>query len=451
MADVERRKPGYEKISAMDDDEHETDSGEPAQRKKKKKTFIQRVLQRPLAQLPLLYFLLGIAISIANGVFYFMDQDTAFIVAGILGAAICIYAVKHFHTLIGLKQQIDSFGALNMKFIREQRAVSREVDRVTAAVHTLRDTRNRIQASTEQNRQNLEAFQELQDHMQAYGKQSLDELGTLQLKSKQIAKKWHDQLFQHQSNLLHTVFDRMERQGSRMGMTQEEFNEFELQLPGTYRERFDRLGTFHQLSKNDSLIDYSDFREVLDLFAEMATDDVDIDFKIEKTPKPKKKKSMKPKPGQQIKFREMEKVHELEAESKPDSQVNTNLAPKGLAFAQDISQDISVDLEDVTFSDQEQDDLDDHQIYQRQIVITRRTLRSRRFDNDRMLSLFDRDESPQKQQEDENEEEEQEQEDEESGGPRATPTFKKGHVKVGQVQFKSVGSRHFEHILDGVD
>ena len=43
------------------------------------------------------------------------------------------------------------------------------------------------------------------------------------------------------TTLLHTIFERIERQGSRMGMNIDEFKQFELQLPDDYRQRFDRM------------------------------------------------------------------------------------------------------------------------------------------------------------------------------------------------------------------
>merc|ERR1712183_486418 len=43
------------------------------------------------------------------------------------------------------------------------------------------------------------------------------------------------------------------------------------------------MGTFHKMANQKSIIGYEDFRVALDIFAEMETDDVDIEFEIKKT------------------------------------------------------------------------------------------------------------------------------------------------------------------------
>lgn len=220
--------------------------------KKKDKTFWEWVLHRPFSKGPLLYFLVGILGSIGNSIFFIMDHDTGFIVCGVLGLCVTIYGFKHFYTLIGLKMQIDKMTSLNQKFHKEHRYLSKEVDRITAANDNLQITHKRLQKANEQNRENLDNFRQIQDNMKTFGKTSIAELEGLQLKSKNIENKWHDQLYEHQRNLLHTVFERMERQGSRRGMNMDEFKQFELQLPEDYRDRFDRMvciyGRIHILS-----------------------------------------------------------------------------------------------------------------------------------------------------------------------------------------------------------
>ena len=55
------------------------------------------------------------------------------------------------------------------------------------------------------------------------------------------------------------------------------------------------------------MIEYEDFRAALDVFAEMATDDVDIEFEIERKQTIQKRKSKRLK---NIKFWSMESVEE---------------------------------------------------------------------------------------------------------------------------------------------
>eukprot|EP01083_Nonionella_stella_P129663 393423_1 len=51
---------------------------------------------------------------------------TAFIIAGILGISLCFYGIKHFYSLLNLKQEVDYFTKLNLQFHRERRALSKE-------------------------------------------------------------------------------------------------------------------------------------------------------------------------------------------------------------------------------------------------------------------------------------------------------------------------------------
>eukprot|EP00486_Rosalina_sp_Unknown_P012689 CAMPEP_0201594470 /NCGR_PEP_ID=MMETSP0190_2-20130828/191777_1 /ASSEMBLY_ACC=CAM_ASM_000263 /TAXON_ID=37353 /ORGANISM="Rosalina sp." /LENGTH=414 /DNA_ID=CAMNT_0048054095 /DNA_START=141 /DNA_END=1386 /DNA_ORIENTATION=- len=410
--------------------------------------------------------------------------------------------------------------SLNLKFQKESKFLSKEVDRITAANDNLNITHQRLQAANEKNRENLENFRQIQDNMKAFGKTSIKELEGLQLKSKNIENKWHDQLYEHQRNLLHTVFERMERQGSRRGMNMDEFKEFELQLPedyrqrfdrmGTfhrlskndslidyddffelqlpedYRDRFDRMGTFHKLSKNDSLIDYDDFRASLDLFAEMATDDVDIEFEIQKKSKPQKKKSKRPK---NIKFTNMDVLKEVDNENDDnilgDDDVNNqmdepesgtrfskkgrgrfgSLLGSGLPNQPDIkklAEEKSIDLEDIEFDDEEEDNAPI--LYERKIVVTKRTERSKRF-TDMGINLWDDDNGGSGA---------STSEDDHDGAVAAmfgtqgqdTPTtpgieLRKRHFKLDEnnknlesttnVGLKSMGRKQFANLLDDVD
>lgn len=65
-----------------------------------------------------------------------------------------------------------------------------------------------------------------------------------------------------------------------MGMTHKEFDKFAACLPEAYQKRFARLGTFDKLSNNKDILEYADFEMVLDVFAEMIVDDVDIEIDI---------------------------------------------------------------------------------------------------------------------------------------------------------------------------
>merc|ERR1712190_641951 len=117
---------------------------------------------------------------------------------------------------------------------------------------------------------------QIRTDMQVMGKKNVKELVAMADKTQQVGQKWHAQLLQRERSILHKVFDKYERRGTKLGMTQEDFKEFGQALPDGYWDRFQRMGTFHRLahhSETTSLIDFDDFRFALDLFAEMETDD----------------------------------------------------------------------------------------------------------------------------------------------------------------------------------
>ena len=68
----------------------------------------------------------------------------------------------------------------------------------------------------------------------------------------------------------------------QIGMNKEEFAQFSACLTEAYQKRFARLGTFDKLSNNKNILEYADFAIVLDIFAEMVVDEVDIEVEIVK-------------------------------------------------------------------------------------------------------------------------------------------------------------------------
>eukprot|EP01083_Nonionella_stella_P088746 247543_1 len=211
-----------------------------------------------------------------------MDPDTSYIICGGY-IALNIFAIKHFYTLIGLKKQVDNFGSLNKQFGQEQGKLSHEVDRISRMNNSLKNTQSRIKAANIANRENLNAFAQLQNTIKELNVKNVSELKNIVDKANGIGDSWSKQLIEHERDMLHTVFDRYELASGKGGMTKQEFDDFALQLPDTYRKRFARLGTFDKLSGDGIHIKFSDFDAALDVFAEMDALDCDIDFSIEKT------------------------------------------------------------------------------------------------------------------------------------------------------------------------
>eukprot|EP01084_Bolivina_argentea_P066652 121521_1 len=292
-----KKKQSYLQIDVSDDTDVENENDPLTKRKEedketatpateeKPKTFCQWLFSNPFSKGPFLYFLVGILASAGNGVFYLMDNDTAFIISGILGASICVVALKHFYRSLGLKATIDNTSRLNLRFADERKKISFEVDRIKKANTELRKTHDRLMRANEKNRENLDQFREIQANMEMVGEVGLGEMTNVSTKEHAKAIEIHSaQLYERQKHLLNIVYDRIEQQGSGMGMNENEFKEFLSLLPDDYKLRFDRIGTFQRISNGTSLIQYNDFSAAVELFAQMETDNVDIKFEIQKSP-----------------------------------------------------------------------------------------------------------------------------------------------------------------------
>eukprot|EP01083_Nonionella_stella_P000123 361_1 len=268
---------------------------------KPKPTFSQWLFHKPFSKLPFIYFVAGVLGVFGLSVFHFMDADTAYIICGAY-IVLSIFGIKHFYTLIGLKQQVDHFGSLNLKFHSTHDQIKVEVNRLSEANDSLRDSQNRIQEANAKNRENLSQFHGIQDTMKTLNLETVDDLTDIAGKAKTIGDKWAGQLIERERDMLHTVFDRYEMGSGKDGMTRKDFDEFSLQLPSSYQQRFARLGTFRKVAGDGKIVKFSDFDAALDTFAEMEALDCDIEFEIQKPAhtKPSKQnkraKPSKPKP-----------------------------------------------------------------------------------------------------------------------------------------------------------
>merc|ERR1711971_803088 len=118
--------------------------------------------------------------------------------------------------------------------------------------------------------------------MKAMGEDSVSNLMALQKKSHHFHQRWTNEVFKHERDILHRVFARHEARRTRIGMNAEDLQDFITALPSDYQSRFQRLGSFNVLRGDTSVIDHENMTSALDMFAEMETKDVDIEFRIEK-------------------------------------------------------------------------------------------------------------------------------------------------------------------------
>eukprot|EP01083_Nonionella_stella_P075916 206610_1 len=241
--------------------------------------------QAPRSRFPFLYFLMLFLSCAALSVYWFMDNDSSFIICGGIGLSMCLYSSYKFSKSINLKKEVDKYRLLNLRFKLEHAKVEACIQRAVNAHAHLRHTKARLSKANDKNRKNLQKFEQMQNNMRAIGKEAIPKLDDLNKVSQNIKSKWREELLGQEREMLHAVWNRYARvhtDKTGIGLSKHGFKKFESMLPARYGQRFDRLGTFHAFAGDKEEINQNDFVNTLDTFALMETDAADIDFVLTK-------------------------------------------------------------------------------------------------------------------------------------------------------------------------
>lgn len=223
----------------------------------------------PIGHLPALYFFCCGCLSLLFSIFWFADNDTTFILCGLIGLTMCGYAGYKFKISISLKKQVDHYKELNLQFKKENIKLKAEVDRVNLARKTLQKTKRRLVIANNNNLENIKKFEQVENNMRLIGENAIKGMGSVRNKATEIKSKWRDEFLANEREMLQAVYGRYERKHtnkSRLGMTAEDFQEFQEMLPRRYKTRFNRMGTFSNLALDNSMLDYQEFANALDIF-----------------------------------------------------------------------------------------------------------------------------------------------------------------------------------------
>ena len=149
--------------------------------------------QKPIAHFPFLYFTLTMLSSFVLAMYWFMDNDSCFILCGIISLSMCSYATYKFKISMKLKKEIDEYRQLNMQFKRENRQLEAEVERVENAISILQKTKRRLKKANQKNGQNLQKFEAIEKNLQSVGKKTGIKLNEVNKMAKGLREKWREE------------------------------------------------------------------------------------------------------------------------------------------------------------------------------------------------------------------------------------------------------------------
>eukprot|EP00483_Globobulimina_turgida_P000561 UN00561 len=181
---------------------------------------------KPIGHLPAVYFLCCFISSFLFAICWFMDNDSSFIVCGIVGLTLCSYALFKFKLSMNLKKEVDKYKQLNLKFRRENILLKAEVNRVVAAHAMLKKTRRRLVIANNKNKDNLLKFEAIERNMQIAGEKSVEGMVEIHGKTVALRKNWREQFLDSERAMLEAVYSRFERKHSKrptLGMNIDDF------------------------------------------------------------------------------------------------------------------------------------------------------------------------------------------------------------------------------------
>ena len=193
----------------------------------------------PVDNLSFAHFFVMFLLCPILSIFWLMDNDSCFIIAGSIGLFMSIYAFRKFRILIGLKREINKYKELNLKFKKDNIKLQKEVDRVLLAHKELKKTKKRITRANQRHRDNLRAFESIQVDMKLAGTKQVNGMTNVHHKAVTMKQSWRDELLSKERELLHSAFERFENAGDRTdGVTHDEFRRFSKLLPKRYSKRY---------------------------------------------------------------------------------------------------------------------------------------------------------------------------------------------------------------------
>jgi len=225
-------------------------------------------IKDPMSRWPLLFFLLTFCLILIWMIIFLASGTSGYVMAGLAGMVTGVYGFYHFRLLIALREQVEKFTKLNHNFKQENSAIVQEVNKLQNASIQLRATEDALRLSTEKQKENLHQLTQLNNNLSNVSTNNNEAMSKIQNLSKTMVTKWKDQLLSHEREMLSKVFDQFEFKDNSAGLNEQEFNEFLELLPVRYKARFRKMGDFKKLAGDDGILDFDEFKTILDKMSE---------------------------------------------------------------------------------------------------------------------------------------------------------------------------------------
>eukprot|EP01084_Bolivina_argentea_P231889 390947_1 len=167
--------------------------------------------QNPFEHFRAVYFFLCFLSAFVFIIYWFMDNDSSYILCGIVGLTMSAYAMFKFKLSINLKKEIDEYKRINLQFKRQNLKMQAHVKRAEKARIVLKKTKRRLIIANNANKDNIIKFEAIEQNMKLAGEKAIKGMGKIHTRSTKIREKWRAQFLNNERSMLQAVYNRFER------------------------------------------------------------------------------------------------------------------------------------------------------------------------------------------------------------------------------------------------
>lgn len=277
----------YTKVSNESDDEE--DNKEPQSSTINKRHTTRNGVLSLLINPKFTIFTLCLLASIIFIFYWFINEDITFVVCGIIGLLMCLFALFIFRMSLEYKQKMQLYKSLNRAVKMDYKRCNAQIDRTRQAIKILQETKQRLIKNNATNKNNYKIFERMTELIQENGNKN-----NIYNNSVSMAQTWKKQNIENVKETLLKVYDRFLNDiigdGNATIIKQEQITEFEQMLPIELREKFAIIDIFNELCVNGN--DAVNSQQFVQYLHKFATLEVDMAKPIRKTHKTKSKKTV---------------------------------------------------------------------------------------------------------------------------------------------------------------